>query len=709
MTARCEVCQVHAESTFRIEGMDCHEEVAILERTLKRLAGIEALDADVMGQRLRVKHDAAVLTPGRIAEAVARTGMRAWLEHETAVQPASTTRTRAWLVGLAAIALAAGLAARLAPAAGARVGWIFFAIAVVLAGIHPVRRAWVSITSRVLDINVLMVVAVAGAVALGEWSEAASVVFLFALAQLLETRAMERARGAIRSLMDLAPAEALVRQNGTEVVMAVDDVRVGDVIVVRPGEKIPLDGRVRAGDSHVNESPVTGESLPVEKSPGSEVFAGTINGRGALEVDVTRLGRDSTIARVVHLVERAQAHRAPSQTFVDRFARVYTPAVLVLAALVAVAGPLAFGGSYSGWIYRALVLLVISCPCALVISTPVSIVSALAAAARKGVLIKGGARLEQLAAVRCIAFDKTGTLTHGRLRVVDVASTNGVAPPEVLRLAASLEARSEHPIGRAIVGRAIDDRLVLAGSDGFQALPGRGAEGVVGADRVVVGNHRLFEERGLCSPRAHEQLEAMTANGCSTVMVARGNETVGLIGVADEPRASARAVIEMLREQGVEHVVLLTGDHDTAARALASGLGITEYRASLLPEDKVTAVQELKQRYGALAMVGDGVNDAPALASADVGIAMGVAGTDAALETADVALMADELPKIPFAIRLSRAAARNIRMNIAFSLLLKGAFLIMAFAGVATLWMAVVADMGASLIVIANALRLLRE
>jgi Cd2+/Zn2+-exporting ATPase len=708
MSARCEVCQIHAESTFRVEGMDCHEEVAILERTLKRLTGVEALDADVMAQRLRVKHDAAVLTPTRIAEAVARTGMRAWLEHETAVQPSATTRTRVRLVAGSAAALAMGFIAPFLPAI-APFAWVFFTVAVALGAVHPGRRALVSIRSRVLDINVLMVVAVAGALALGEWSEAASVVFLFALAQLLETRAMERARGAIRSLMDLAPAEALVRRGDVDAVMPVDDVRVGDVIVVRPGEKVPLDGRVRAGDSYVNEAPVTGESLPVEKSPGSDVFAGTINGRGALEIDVTKPGRDSTIARVVHLIERAQAQRAPSQTFIDRFARIYTPAVLTLAAIVASAGPLVLGGSVADWIYRSLVLLVISCPCALVISTPVSIVSALAAAARKGVLIKGGARLEQLAAVRCIAFDKTGTLTHGRLRVVDVASTNGLPAPEVLRLAASLESRSEHPIGRAIVGHAIDERVAVAGAEGFQALPGLGAEGLVGVDRVIVGNHRLFEERGLCSVRAHEQLETMTASGCSTVMVARGAETVGLIGVADETRASARAVVDMLREQGIAHVVLLTGDHEAPAKALASSLGITEYRAALLPEDKVAAVEELKRRYGALAMVGDGVNDAPALASADVGIAMGVAGTDAALETADVALMADELAKIPFAIRLSRAASRNVRMNIAFSLLLKGAFLVMAFAGVATLWMAVVADMGASLIVIGNALRLLRE
>ena len=708
MSAPCPVCELHAESVFKIEGMDCHEEVAILERTLQRLTGLESLEADVIAQRLRIKYDAAHLTTTRIAEAVAQTGMRAWLEHEEPLHTTAADGWRAWLVGASGGLLAFGLLGGLSSTVASWT-WILFLLAIVLGAGHTVRRAWVSVRSRVLDINVLMLVAVAGAIALGEWSEGASVVFLFALAQLLESRAMERARGAIRALMDLAPAEALVRRDSHEYRVPVDDVRVGDVIVVRPGEKVPLDGCVSAGESHVNEAPVTGESLPVEKKTGAEVFAGTINGRGALDVRVTRLRRDSTIARIVHLVERAQAQRAPSQTFVDRFSRIYTPVVLTGAVIVATIAPLILGGPWSDWVYRSLVLLVISCPCALVISTPVSIVSALAAAARKGVLIKGGARLERLAAVRCIAFDKTGTLTRGRLTVVDVASVDGLPAPEVLRLAASLESRSEHPIGRAIVAYARHERLALATAHGFQALPGLGAEGLVGPDRVVVGNHRLFEQRGLCSPQAHAQHESMTPNGCSLVMVARGNETVGLIGVADETRESARVVVEMLREHGMQHVVLLTGDHESSAKALAASVGITEYRASLLPEDKVTAVEELRSRHGALAMVGDGVNDAPALATADVGIAMGAAGTDAALETADVALMADELAKIPFAIRLSRAATRNIRMNIGFSLSLKAAFLVMAVAGAATLWMAVVADMGASLIVIANALRLLRE
>ena len=706
-TTVCSVCELHAESVFKIEGMDCHEEVAILERRLTRLTGLEALAADVVSQRLTVKYDAAKLTTSNIAEAVAQTGMRAWLEHEEPrPAPASPWRERAlWISGAA---LAGGLALQFSGGAPGLV-WLPYAVSIVSGGIFTARRAITSLRSRVLDINVLMLVAVAGAMALGEWSEGASVVFLFALAQVLETRAMDRARGAIRALMDLAPAEALVKRHNTEQRIPVDDVRVGDLIIVKPGEKIPLDGRVHDGSSHVNQAPVTGESLPAEKLRGDDVFAGSINGRGALEIEVTRLRRDSTLARIIHLVEQAQAQRAPSQTFVDRFARVYTPAVILLAATLAFVPPLAFGGEWGTWIYRSLVLLVISCPCALVISTPVSIVSALAAAARKGVLIKGGARLERLASVRCIAFDKTGTLTRGSLRVTDIVSVNGARPIDILSLAASLESRSEHPIGRAILERANDDALTLAPVAAFQALPGRGAEGSVTGRPVVIGSHRLFEERRMCSPEAEVILDRLEAEGRTSVMVGVNGAAVGVIGVADEIRESAADTIQMLRDQGIEHVVMLTGDHESAARALASSIGIDDFRAGLLPEHKLSAVQALRRQYGALAMVGDGVNDAPALAAADVGMAMGVAGSDAALETADIALMADELPKIPYARRLSRATTRNIRANISFSLALKAAFLVMAVAGTATLWMAVLADMGASLIVIANALRLLKE
>jgi len=709
--ADCPVCELHAESVFKIEGMDCHEEVTILEHRLKALTGLEAFDADVVGQRLRIQYDAAKLTTSRIAEAVAQTGMRAWLEHEEP-RPASSSIWRERLVLLSGGFLALGLVLQLSSAAP--LIWLLpYVAAVVLAGTQTARRAWTSMTARRLDIHVLMMVAVAGAIALGEWAEGASVVFLFALAQVLEARAMERARGAIRSLMDLAPAEALVRREGSERIVPIDAVAVGDIVIVRPGEKIPLDGRVHAGESHVNQAPITGESVPVHKAPGDEVFGGAINGRGALDVQVTRLRRDSTLARIIHLVERAQAQRAPSQTFVDRFARVYTPIVLVLAVAIAVLPPVFFAGlggePWSTWIYRSLVLLVISCPCALVISTPVSIVSALAAAARKGVLIKGGARLERLAGVRCVAFDKTGTLTRGRLRVTDVVPVNGAQPAEILALAASLEMRSEHPIGRAIVDRAEADGVVLTRADRVEALPGLGAHGQLAGRAVVVGSHRLFEQRGWSGPEVDRVTQALAARGRSTVVVAADGQAIGVIGVADDVREAAHDTVEMLGRHGIEHVVLLTGDHELAARALAESVGIADYRSALLPEQKLAAVESLRARYGALAMVGDGVNDAPALAAADVGIAMGVAGTDAALETADVALMADDLSKIPYALRLSRATVRNIRVNVAFSLALKAAFLVLALTGSATLWMAVLADMGASLIVIGNALRLLRE
>ena len=700
----CTVCELHAESTFRIEGMDCHEEVAILERRLKRLSGLEALDADVVGQRLRIKYDAAKISADAIAEAVAQTGMRAWLEHEQPA-PARTGWRRSLVAGsgiLLLIGLGLQLASNVVPA------WPFLALSVVLGGVPTARRAIASVQARHLDIHVLMVVAVIGAVVIQEWSEAASVVFLFALAQLLEAGAMERARGAIRALMELAPADALVRRADGSRRVAIDDVAVGDIVLVGPGEKIPVDGVVTAGSSHVNQAPVTGESLPSEKTVGDDVFAGTINGRGALDVEVTRLRRDSTLARVIHLVEQAQAQRAPSQTFVDRFARIYTPIVLSLAVLIAIVPPL-FGGAWDVWFYRALVLLVISCPCALVISTPVSIVSALAAAARKGVLIKGGAHLERLAAVTCVAFDKTGTLTKGTLRVQLVVVFSTENEDDIRRWAAAVESRSEHPIGRAIVADAAGRGLDLPSASHFVAFPGRGAEAIVDGARILLGSYRAFVEGDLVNADVRHAVDAISAAGSTAVLVARDGVTVGAISVSDEMRNGAPEALDVLRSQGIRRIAMLTGDRAAAAKAFATAAGVDEVRAELLPEDKVANVAELRRAHGPVAMIGDGVNDAPALAAADVGIAMGAAGTDVALETADVALMADELGKIPYAVRLSRATTRNIRANIAFSILLKAAFLVLAVTGAATLWMAVAADMGASLLVIANALRLLRE
>ena len=714
MTSTCTVCELHAESTFKIEGMDCREEVAMLERRFKHLPGLEDFSADLMGQRLHVKYDAAKLSAAAIAGAVADTGMRAWLEHEEPIGVGEPLWRRQWAVVVSGLLLGAGLAGE-AVSAPVWPTWLLalsFAVALPL----PARRAWRAVKMRSLDINVLMVIAASGAVALGQLSEAAAVVFLFAVAQMLEARTLDRARNAIRALMDLTPGEAIVRDAATERRVDVDLIVPGTVIVIRPGDKIPLDGEVTAGQSFVNQAPVTGESLPVDKARGDEVFAGTINGRGTLEVRVTRLRRDTTLAKIIHLVEQAQAQRAPAQALVERFARVYTPAVIVLAVIVGIVPPL-FPYMASGFsqtimwhdaIYRALVLLVVACPCALVISTPVSVVAALAGAARKGVLIKGGVHLERTSAVRCVAFDKTGTLTHGKPEVVDIVPLNGAVRSSVLALAASVERRSAHPIAHAILAHAESSGVSAAPAQDVAAMSGLGTEGLVGGSRVVLGNHRLFEERGLCTPALHERMAASNGSGRTFVLVARDDQPIGIIAIADRARGSGHDAVEMLRQHGIERVVLLTGDSRGTAQAVAGQLGIDDWRAELLPEDKVAAVEELRRSYGSVAMVGDGVNDAPALATADVGIAMGAAGSAAALETADVALMADELLKIPYTFRLSRATVRNIKANLAISIVMKAAFVVAAVAGMATLWMAIVADTGASVIVIANALRLLR-
>jgi Cd2+/Zn2+-exporting ATPase len=705
-TVTCPVCELHAEAVFRVEGMDCNEEVVILERRLKPLVGLEALSADLIDQRLHVKYDAAKLTTSAMVDAVGETGMRMWLEHEEPVLGGSALTSR-WKLMLGCGGLLAA-AAMLDAGGFTRAALPFYLAAAVAGLVYPLRRGVVAARSGSLDINVLMVIAVVGALVLGDWPEAGSVVFLFAVAQWLEVRTMEHARQAIRALIDLAPREALVRRHGREERLPVDAIVPGDEVIVRPGEKIPLDGVVIAGRSDVNEAPLTGESRPMDKAPGDEAYAGTINGRGAIELRVLRRGRDSRLARIIHLVETAQSRRAPVQSFVDRFARVYTPAVLALAVAVAVLPPFVAPGSFAVWVYRALVLLVIACPCALVISTPVSIVAALSAAAKHGVLIKGGAHLERLAAIRIIAFDKTGTLTKGQLDVTDVAVVGGAAALDVIRLAAAVEARSAHPVAAAITrhAQALMPDLPLVRR--FLSLPGLGAEGDVDGRRVIIGNERLIESYGMSLPTPWPDADRLRGEGKSLVFVAVDATMLGAIAVADRPRETAREAVELLRAQHVPVVAMLTGDHEATAAAIARELKVDEYHAALLPETKQALVEALRARYGALMMVGDGVNDAPALATADVGVAMGAAGSDAALETADVALMSDELLKLPYALRLSRATMRNVRTNVAISLCLKAAFLALALAGAATLWMAVLADTGATVIVVANALRLLR-
>ena len=700
----CATCEVHAEATFRVEGMDCREEVIILERRLKPLFGLEDLSADLIGQRLHVKYDAAKLTTSAMVEAVSHTGLRIWLEHEEPVaQDRADWRGVLGLVsgsGLAAGALASAL---IGPAAA-----IPLYLAATAAGaVYPMRRAWAAIRSASLDINVLMVIAVAGALVLRDYLEAASVVFLFAIAQWLEVRTMARARQAIRALVDLAPKDAVVLRDGHTERMPLEQIEVGHVIVVRPGDKIPLDGVVVAGASEVNEAPMTGESMPVGKTPGAEVFAGTINGQGALDVLVERRVRDTRLARVIHLVETAQATRAPLQSFVERFASKYTPAVVVMALAVGV-GPWLLGAQMpETWAYRALVLLVVACPCALVVSTPVSFVAALSAAARHGVLVKGGASLERLAAVRIVAFDKTGTLTQGTLSVVEVLPAEGVSEVELVRLAASVEARDSHPIADTIASYARAQGIALVAVSGFAATPGVGIEGLVDGRRVLVGGDRQRERHGIVPAGIERRIATLRSEGKALVLVSVDGRMAGALALADEPRGNARDALDLLRGLGVKRHVMLTGDSEDVASAIASRVGVDAYHASLMPADKHDLVKELT-REGPVMMVGDGINDAPALAAADVGVAMGAIGSDVALEAADVALMSDDLLKLPYVLRLARATVRNVRTNVAISLTLKLAFLVMAVSGLATLWMAVLADTGATVIVVANALRLLR-
>lgn len=609
-------------------------------------------------------------------------------------------------------AIGAGLVAEWWGAGAAALAAYVLALLLTLPG--PARRAWAALGTRVLDIHVLMVIAVAGAAALGEWLEAAVVVWLFGISGWLEAESQRRAKRAIRSLMALAPATATIRDGSSERTVPVDDVRPGMVVLLAPGSRVPVDGVVVAGVSSLDQSSITGEAWPVDRGSGDDVLAGAINGSGALEIRATRAAGDSTLARIVRLVDEAQRQRAPMQRFVDRFARVYTPAVVAFAAALAfvtpllVATPDGYWAAFGTWSYRALALLVVACPCALVISTPVSVVSALAAAARHGVLIKGGAALERLGRVRCVAFDKTGTLTDTRVRVTDVLGVNGASADGVLSVAASLESRSEHPIGRAIVDQARQAGLAVLPGLSFRALPGLGAEATVAALPAVIGSHRLFEDRQLCTPDLHDRVGEVHGRGATPVLVGHAGSALGVIGLAHDVRSDGESTIDELRRAGVRRLVILTGDAGGSADAVRARLGLDEAHAELMPGDKVDRVSRLRGAWGPVAMVGDGVNDAPALAAADVGIAMGAAGTDVALETADVALMGDDLRRLPYALRLARRTMTNIRSNVGLALGLKLAFVGLAAAGLATIWMAVLADTGATLLVTANALRLLR-
>ena len=575
--------------------------------------------------------------------------------------------------------------------------------------------AWKALRKFRPDINLLVVIAAVGASVISQWAEAATVVFLFGVAEWLEGWADRRARRATSALLELAPETAQVRQpDGALKELPVGEVAVKTTVFVQAGQRIPLDGVVVKGQSAVNQAPITGESVPVDKKASDPVFAGTINGEGSLEIEVTKAAGDSTLARIIRLVAEAQEAKAPSQRFVDAFARYYTPAVTVAALLVFLVPPLLMGGAWPVWLYRACALLIIACPCALVISTPVSIVASLAALAGRGVLIKGGAHLESLARLRSIAVDKTGTITEGKPRVLDVIPWGDKTADEVVCLAASIDEHSSHPLAQAIVIYAYDRKIVLMPADNYQASSGRGGEAVIEGHRYFVGNHRFTHELGVCSPDLEKRLAEIEATGLSIVVVghrphdACQGEVLGILAMGDAVRLDAKESIAALHAAGVTRVVMLSGDNQRTADHIARQVGIDEARGDLLPEDKVKAVQVLRDRHGSVAMVGDGVNDAPAMATATLGIAMGAAGTDAAIETADVVLMQDDLGKIAEVVLVGRRTLGVIRFNIIFALGLKALFLVLALTGHTSLWLAIVADTGATLLVVANSLRLLK-
>lgn len=591
---------------------------------------------------------------------------------------------------------------------------IAFTTATFSGGILVFPAAWKTLSKLKIDMNVLMTVAVIGAWVIGEYAEAAAVVFLFALSEWLEGLSAERARNAVRSLMSLVPETALRKsENGQVDEIPASDVAENDRVLVRGGQRIPLDGEVLEGRSAVNQAPITGESVPVEKKAGDEVYAGTVNGEGSLEIRVTKVASDSTLARIGRLIEEAEESRAPTQRFVDKFASIYTPLVFAAAILTALIAPVFFGADWQPWIYKALALLVIACPCALVIATPVSIVSGLTALARRGVLVKGGIHLEALGKLKALAVDKTGTITEGRPRVVGIDPLGDDSADSVLGLAAAIDSHSEHPIARAVVDHAGAARVRIPTSTGYQGITGQGAEAVIDGFTYFVGNHRLVHASGMCGEDLEKKLADVESKGLSLAVLGRRptngdpGAVLGILSIGDALRDDAGKALADLHEAGLERIVMLSGDNQRTVDAIAKEAGLDEAFGDMMPEDKVARVREMLERHGGVGMIGDGVNDAPALAVASVGIAMGAIGSDTAIETADVALMKDDLGKLAEAILLGKRTLGMIRFNIAFALLVKAVFLVLTFSGYASLWLAILADTGATILVVANALRLL--
>ena len=692
---------------YRIQGLSCTNCARIFEDNVKKLPGVDDAKINFGAAKIYVKGTTTIeeLEQAGAFDHLKIRGMREqkierepfWKQRENYKVYISTVLLLiSWFLGEQYVE-------------GHLSQIIGYAAAIVIGGYSLFMTGFKHLVKLKFDMNTLMTIAIIGAAIIGEWGEGATVVILFAISEALERYSMDKARQSIESLMDIAPKEALVRRNGEEIMIAVDDIEIGDVIIVKPGQKLAMDGIVIKGISTLNESAITGESVPVAKTIDDEVFAGTLNEEGLLEVKVTKHVDDTTLAKIIHLVEEAQAEKAPSQTFVDKFAKYYTPAILVLAALIAIVPPL-LGADWSDWIYQGLAALVVGCPCALVVSTPVAIVTAIGNAAKNGVLIKGGIHLEEAGRLKVVAFDKTGTLTKGVPTVTNIVTFSG-DERQLLAITAAMEKASQHPLASAIIKKAIKTGVDFEriNVNDFQSITGKGIRATVDNQVYYIGSPYLFEElHGSIVEQYQQMIATMQAEGKTVIVLGTAQHIYMLVAVADEIRQTSKDVIRKLYQAGIEKTVMLTGDNRRTAEAIGKAVGVSDIQADLLPEHKLNAVKKLREQYQSVAMVGDGVNDAPALAASTVGIAMGGAGTDTALETADIALMSDDLMKLPYTIKLSRKTLTIIKQNIAFALGLKLMALVLVVPGWLTLWIAIFADMGATLLVTFNSLRLLR-
>lgn len=699
-----------SSKTYRVEGLSCTNCAAKFEKNVKSIEGVTDAKVNFGAGKIKVEGTSSIQ---EIKSAGAFENLI--IQDEGNQEPEEVQKEsflkRNWTLVISVILIAIAFYFRSTAGENDIITKSLFISAIVIGGFSLFTEGIKDLLKLNFSMEVLMTVAIIGASIIGEWAEGSIVVILFAVSEALERFSMDKARQSIRSLMDIAPKEALIRRGNKEKMINVSDIQIGDIMIIKPGQKIAMDGVVIKGHSAVNQAAITGESVPVEKQINDEIFAGTLNEEGILEVEVTKHVNDTTIAKIIHLVEEAQGERAPAQAFVDKFAKYYTPSIMAISALIIIIPPLLFGGDWNTWLYQGLSLLVVGCPCSLVISTPVSIVSAIGNSAKNGVLVKGGIYLEEIGGLKAIAFDKTGTLTKGTPSVTDFVVSDTNQENQYLSIISALEILSQHPLASAIIKEADkkESNYQMIDILNFKSVTGKGIKGDYQGTTYFVGSPKLFDSELIKQASVMKNYEKLQEQGKTVMIFGTAQNILAIIAVADELRKSSSEVIAKLHQLGIEHTIMLTGDNIRTAKSIGEQVGVTDIKGDLMPQDKLDYIKELKEKYGKVAMVGDGVNDAPALASATVGIAMGGAGTDTALETADVALMGDDLQKLPFIVNLSRKTLKIIKQNITFSLSIKFLALLLIIPGWLSLWIAIVADMGATLLVTLNGLRLMKQ